>query len=115
MTTKKGRGYEEKAVQVLSSLGLTITNRNVRTPYGEIDIIALDGTTLCIVEVKGRSAFSDWDIDRIPPVKQHRITRSAEYFLANNDPLPTFEEVELCAFYWNDGEHSFLRNAFDGL
>ena len=115
MTTKKGRDFEEKAVQSLSALGLVVIDRNIHTPYGEIDIVALDGDTLCIVEVKGRTSPSEWDIDCIPRKKQIRIAQSVEYFLMNNDSLPTFDEMELCAFYWTKETPTFLRNAFDGL
>ena len=113
MTTKKGRDFEEKAVQTLSSLGLVVIERNVHTPYGEIDIVALDGATLCIVEVKGRTSSSEWDVDCIPRKKQLRIAQSAEYFLMNNASPPIFDEMEMCAFYWTKGEPTFLRNAFD--
>lgn len=35
-----GRWGEEKAAQYMISRGYQIIDRNVRTPYGEIDIIA---------------------------------------------------------------------------
>ena len=114
MTTKKGREFEDKAVQALTSIGLSIVDRNIRTPFGEIDIIALDGETLCVIEVKGRTASSDWDVDRIPVSKQRRISKSIEYIMMDNSDLPEFDDIELCAFYWNNGQPLFLRDAFDG-
>ncbi len=51
----KGREGEERAAIYLASLGYRILARNARLPGGEIDIIALDGSTLVFIEVKRRS------------------------------------------------------------
>jgi putative endonuclease len=40
----------------MSRLGFTIVSRNVRTRYGEIDLIACDRSVLVFVEVKTRKA-----------------------------------------------------------
>jgi putative endonuclease len=47
---------ENAAASYLESLGYRILDRNFRTRGGEIDIVALDGETLCFVEVKTRSS-----------------------------------------------------------
>jgi len=49
---------EEKACSYLSSLGYKILHKNFRKNYVEIDIIALDGETLVVVEVKTRKGNS---------------------------------------------------------
>lgn len=55
MSTKsKGRRGEEIAAAFLESMGYRILARNYRTPQGEADLIALDGRTVVIVEVKRR-------------------------------------------------------------
>jgi putative endonuclease len=55
-----GRLGERLAAAHLQRLGFTIVERNVRTRYGEIDLIAFDGTTLAFVEVKTRRAHKRW-------------------------------------------------------
>jgi len=50
-----GRQAETLAVAYLSECGMYVLRRNVYTPYGEIDILARDGTTLVVVEVKART------------------------------------------------------------
>ena len=45
---------ERAAARFLRREGYTILERNVRLRLGEIDIVARDGNTLCIVEVKRR-------------------------------------------------------------
>jgi putative endonuclease len=45
---------EELATQSLLATGYTIVARNWRCPAGEIDIVARDGETLVVVEVRTR-------------------------------------------------------------
>ncbi|MHA7219739.1 YraN family protein [Arthrobacter sp. MDT1-48-3] len=51
-----GRRGEETAAVFLEQAGLRIVDRNWRCPVGEIDLVAVDGSTLVIVEVKTRSS-----------------------------------------------------------
>jgi len=44
------------AARLLVEHGLTIRERNVRTPSGEIDIVAADGDMVVFVEVRTRRA-----------------------------------------------------------
>jgi putative endonuclease len=57
-TSSKGRRGEERAAAFLETHGYRILARNYRTPDGEADLIALDGRTLVIVEVKRRDKGS---------------------------------------------------------
>jgi len=50
-----GRLGEQLAVEYLESEGMRVLERNWRCPVGEIDIVARDGNTLVMVEVKTRS------------------------------------------------------------
>jgi putative endonuclease len=50
-----GKKGEELAVRFLKKEGYRIIDKNYRTPFGEIDIIADDGGVLVFVEVKTRS------------------------------------------------------------
>ena len=51
---KLGALGEQLAAEKLQRRGYKILLRNWRCPYGEIDIIARDGSTLVVVEVKTR-------------------------------------------------------------
>ncbi len=53
-TKSKGRRGEDDAAAFLESLGYRILARNYRTSAGEADLIAIEGRTLVIVEVKRR-------------------------------------------------------------
>jgi putative endonuclease len=47
-----GRVAEDLVAARLAGEGWSIVGRNVRLPSGEIDLVALDGSTLVFVEVK---------------------------------------------------------------
>lgn len=88
MTTEIGNIGEQLVSQWLESLSYCILDRSWHCRWGEIDTIALDksGSTLIFVEVKTRSSFN-WDndgLDAISPLKQEKLSRSAELFLARN-------------------------------
>lgn len=53
-----GRRGEELAAGYLTAQGMRIVDRNWRCAEGEIDIVALDGDTLVIAEVKTRKSVA---------------------------------------------------------
>lgn len=55
MTRKQlGQWGENIALRFLRARGFVLLERNVRTPYGEIDLVTADGQELVFVEVKTR-------------------------------------------------------------
>jgi putative endonuclease len=52
-----GKQGEQLAADYLAKNGLVILDRNWRCPLGEIDIVAADGRSLVICEVKTRSGI----------------------------------------------------------
>jgi putative endonuclease len=54
-----GRLGEQLAVEHLARRGFQILQRNYRTRWGEIDIVAFDGRTLAFCEVKSRRLRAD--------------------------------------------------------
>ncbi len=76
-----GRWGEQAAVDFLCEHGYEVAARNVRTPHGEIDIIASkDGITI-FVEVKARTgrSFGPPEV-AVTPRKQAHMLASAEYY-----------------------------------
>src|SRR5687767_1416815 len=53
--TALGRHGEDLALRALEREGFRIVGRNLRTRRGEIDVVALEGSTLCFIEVRLRS------------------------------------------------------------
>ena len=78
-----GRFGEELAARHLEAAGLEILDRNWRCGEGEIDIVAADGPTLVVCEVKTRSgtAFGD-PAEAVVGTKAARLRRLALRWLA---------------------------------
>ena len=89
MTLQKkelGAKGEEIAARYLKSLGYRILERNYRVRYGEIDIVAEQGTDLVFVEVKTRSGTlfgSPFDSVTIP--KQRQLSKVALEYISKQD------------------------------
>ena len=82
-----GRAAEAAAARCLERLGYRILCRNFRAKGGELDVVALDGEALAIVEVRYR-ASDDYGggAASITSSKRGRIVRAARALLAS-DPL----------------------------
>ncbi|WP_323958611.1 YraN family protein [Arthrobacter sp. JZ12] len=69
-----GRRGEDLAARFLEDAGLRIIDRNWRCPIGEIDLVAVDGATLVVVEVKTRSSENfGHPLEAITPGKLERL------------------------------------------
>jgi len=78
-----GRFGEQVAAEHLERAGLTILDRNWRCPEGEIDIVAADGDTLVVCEVKTRSGLGYGDpAEAVVAAKAARLRRLALRWLA---------------------------------
>ncbi len=88
-----GSRAEQLAERFLCAHGVGIVARNVHLRYAEIDLVALDGTTLCIVEVRARrgDAFGS-AAESVGARKRARLLRAAAELLATR-PLPRHARV----------------------
>ena len=73
-----GRHCEEMAVRFLKGKRYEILERNYRTPFGEIDVIAEDKGCIVFIEVKSRSSplFGPPYL-RVTKKKKEKIIKSA--------------------------------------
>jgi putative endonuclease len=78
---RAGRRAEALAVLYLRLKGYRIEGRRVRTPAGEIDIVARRGGLLIFVEVKARVRHAA-ALEAVTPRQRRRIERGAEWFAA---------------------------------
>ncbi len=79
---RRGRRSETFAALLLMCKFYRILGRRVRTPAGEIDLVACSPSGIvCFVEVKARAA-GDAAAESLRPRQQARIARAAELFLA---------------------------------
>lgn len=82
-----GRWGEQVAAEYLNQLGYTILGCNLRTPYGEIDLLAQRDDTLVFVEVKTRSSGSLGypEISITPKKFSHMVSAAQSYLLDHPD------------------------------
>jgi putative endonuclease len=75
---------EQLASDHLQRLGYEITERNYRTRWGELDIVAFDGATLVFCEVKTRrtGGSTGGPFDAVGPAKQSQVRKMAGSWLA---------------------------------
>lgn len=86
-TTALGRLGEDIVADLLADAGWVILERNFRAGRGEIDIIALDGRTLVLVEVKTRRTLAaGTPFEAIDARKLSRIRRAFGHYLLHHSP-----------------------------
>lgn len=79
----KGPDAERLAADYLTRQGVALVARNYRCRFGEIDLIALDGSTLVFVEVRSRgSPRFGGAAESITTRKRSRVVRAARHYLA---------------------------------
>ncbi|MFD7448078.1 YraN family protein [Kitasatospora sp. NPDC059827] len=82
-----GRYGERVAARHLTDAGLRILDRNWRCVEGELDIVALDGDTVAVCEVKTRSERGfQQPSEAIGRAKAARLRRLAERWLVERWP-----------------------------
>jgi putative endonuclease len=92
-----GKFGEERAAEYLQTLGYKIIGRNIKTCFGEIDIICRDRRKLLFVEVKTRASNRFGSaIEAISSRKKKQLKRLAEAYLQQN-PSPLSIELALLA------------------
>jgi putative endonuclease len=73
---RAGRGAEVLAALWLMAKGYRILGFRLRTPQGEIDILALRGPVLAVVEVKRRRTLQE-ALEAVTEDQRTRLTRAA--------------------------------------
>ena len=76
-----GRAGEQLAADHLERMGFSIVARNFRTRFGELDLVAFDGSVLVFVEVKTRrrGGGSPWEALHLR--KRAQVRRLAAAYL----------------------------------
>lgn len=91
-----GRFGEDVAARHLQALGMVVLARNWTCRYGEIDIVARDGATLVVCEVKTRSNRSHGGpFEAITPHKAARLRRLAQHWLEVHDVHPPAVRIDV--------------------
>lgn len=79
---ERGKRIEDAAAEHLRAAGLTVLERNFRARHGEIDIVAREGATVVVVEVRSKRAGAAVDASAsITPAKGRHIAYAAQAWL----------------------------------
>jgi len=92
-----GRVGEDAAAAHMRRLGFEALERNFRTRYGELDLVAFDGETLAFCEVKTRRAGSGHPFDALTAGKQRRVRLMASQWLIDRSDRPHAPELRFDA------------------
>jgi len=111
-----GERGEDAASAFLERMGMTIVERNWRCPAGEIDIVALDGDTIVLCEVKTRrTASKGTPEEAVTPAKCRRYAKLAQAYLlhAGVEPVSVrFDVITLLVIAEDRALLRHLRAAF---
>lgn len=78
----RGGRAEGEAAQLLERAGYRIRDRNFLCRYGELDLVAEQGETICFVEVRMRSSAVWGDPSHtVSRAKQRRVVKAALHYL----------------------------------
>jgi putative endonuclease len=98
---RTGQIAEDLVADRMLAEGWEIVERNARTRYGELDVVALDGRVLVFVEVKaaraGTSFGPEEPILSIDFRKQRKVRRLGTAWMAERRDLPPFADIRFDA------------------
>ena len=109
---------ERAAVKYLQRQGFQIIARQYSTPWGEIDIVAIEGQTIVFVEVKTRKTINaGHPFEAVTHEKQSKLTRMALAYLKRYKLLEHSARFDVVSIVWPDenksAEITHFRNAFE--
>ena len=115
-TRARGAAGEALAAQHLEQLGFRIVARNVHLRFAELDLVAVDGAALVIVEVRLRAGADFGSAEEsVDARKQRRIVRATSELLARGG-LPRFARVRFDVVAIDAAAHpprvTHIRDAF---
>ena len=90
---------EQLAAEHLIRRGFEIVDRNYRTRWGELDIVAFDGRTLAFCEVKTRRASpsSGNPLDAVRSIKRAQVRKMAGRWLVERTNRPRADTLRFDA------------------
>ena len=109
-----GKLGEDLATQFLINKGYMILERNWRSHHKEVDIIALDGKTLVIVEVKTRKSDEYGLPDLAVNKRKQRLLISAANAYILSHPIDLEARFDIISIYF-EGENAVIEHYEDAF
>lgn len=112
-----GKASESLASRFLKNQGYRILELNYRSLFGEIDIVASDGRSICFIEVKSRSSSAfGLPSEAVDRRKQHKLSQSALAYLKERQLLNQscrFDVLALKPDKQGQADFKLFKNAFE--
>ncbi len=103
--TSFGHNAEEIACHILADKGYKIIDRNFRSRFGEIDIVATHEDCLKFIEVKARTSLVFGSPEEaVTKSKLDKIIKTAEYYSLLHKGLSKKLRIEVVALEFGDGQ-----------
>lgn len=116
MSRSVGTWGEAQVANYLRGKKFRLVAHSYHCRFGEIDLIAMDGNTLCFVEVKTRSNLAvGLPRDYVTAAKQERIRKTALFYLSEKE-LGCPVRFDVAEVYRSDSgaleRIEYMKNAF---
>ena len=111
-----GKTAENTAAKFLKAKGYKILERNYKSKFGEIDIIAQQKGVICFLEVKARHSLKQgFPQEAVSFSKQRQISRVAVNYLKTYNLLdrPARFDVVALLYVDNQPQVSLITDAFE--
>ncbi len=115
---KLGSHGEDLAVEFLKRRGYRILHRNFKLKFGEIDIVAQEGDTVCFIEVRTKTTDCvGTPFESITLFKQRKLSKLALAYLKNQyksvEVRARFDVVAVVSEVGKEETVEIIQNAFD--
>ncbi|MEE9446905.1 MAG: YraN family protein [Arenicellales bacterium] len=119
-TLAVGQLGEQLALKHLKQHGLKLIEKNVRSPYGEIDLIMKENDEWVFVEVRYRQSQQfGGGLESVTPAKQRKIIKTAEHYIQLHHKTHfdacRFDIIELSGKLSHPADHAdinWVKDAF---
>ena len=111
-----GKLGEQIGEDYLKQRGYQIIGRNVRSPLGEIDLVASHRGTLVFVEIKTRRDQTfGYPEEAVDERKKKQLVRLASWYLAQHPKARPSVRFDVLSIQLGDGEPNIrlIENAFE--
>jgi putative endonuclease len=111
-----GRKAERTAALFLCQRGYRLLAANVDDRQGELDLLAIDGLTLVVVEVRSSESRTVEELAATVDLeKQRRITDATTRFLSKRKLLAMPVRFDVLAIRWPPGGKPEIRHYIDAF
>ena len=110
----KGKIGEDLACKFLKKSGYKIVEKNYRSRYGEVDIVANDSDSLCFIEVKARSSTNyGLPEEFVDKKKQQKIVKTTLLYLEKKNENSKNIRFDIVSVDLEARQCRLIKNAFD--